>query len=557
MFSVIKETFKSYTYGDKLASLLGIAVFFLMIVKMIVFPYGVFGFGTSNVYTEGIVSSKGIQMINPLFVQYNDADRTISELVFSGLMKYDPEKKAIVDDMGQLSINEDKTKYSFKLRDGLKWSDGKPLTAEDVYFTYHDYVMSPAFPNEILKTNFAGVTVTKENEKTVSFTLQKPNTFFATNLTTGILPKHILKDVQPFDIIGNPFNLMPVGSGPYMVSESPQTFPDGRMQITLSKNMNYYGNPVSIENIRILVYPTMDKLMNDLNSVNGVPKVTGQYISEIKDLPRFDLIKYELPQYTAVFMNMESEVLKEQNVRLALQKAIDKKELISNFIDKLPVDTPLMELDQEDWVYQASKDQAQGALKDAGYSYAKDDEEKTGFRYNKKGDRLSLQFVARLYDKDSYLFDETQKVVTFLEKAWEEIGIEIKVELLPEEAFKERISSRKYDLLLVGQNLGYNLDTYSYWHSTQAGPLGQNFSNYKSFQVDSIIENIRTIFDEEKREAELEKLAKKIKEDIPAVFLYRPLNYYATDGKITGINMSGVVFPSDRYDSISEWEFRN
>jgi peptide/nickel transport system substrate-binding protein len=554
--------FKSYDFRDRVLSGLAIAIFLAMVVKMIFFPYGLFGFGESNIYTEGIVAKNGIQNINPLFVDYNEADMEVSRLVFSGLMKYDPEKRAVVDDIAVLSINEDKTEYTFTMRDGLKWHDGKALTAEDVYFTYHDLVMAETFQNEILKTNFAGIEIEMPDEKTIKFTLEKPNIFFVNNLTTGILPEHILGDVDPYDLLRHEFNKMPIGSGPYMVIEAVESFSDDRMQVTLTRNPYYYGNPSEIEFMRFIVYPTMDQLLEHIDAVNGVVKITGDYILDFQNNDRFELFSYQLPQYTAVFMNMESKILKDyKNVRLALQKAIDKEQLIEMFVDKIPVDTPLMELNQEEWVYQASVEQAQGALKDAGFNYAPDDKEHAGIRYNDDGVALELNLIARLYEEKTEKgeknpkYEETLKVVTFLQDAWEGIGFSIQVEFLPEEQFKERMMNRSYDLLLVGQSLGYNLDTYSYWHSTQASPMGLNLSNYKSFQVDSLIEDIRSVFNLEKRERELRELAETIAEDIPAVFLYRPVYYYASDGKVSGIFMEGVVFSSDRFHGISKWKF--
>lgn len=556
MFKKLIAVFRAYDYRDRLLSVFAVAVFLLMIVKMMVFPYGFFNFGQPNIYTEGLVSKTGIQNINPLFVDYNEADREVSRLVFSGLMKYDSSKRAIVDDMAALSINENKTEYTFVVREGLKWQDGEPLTAEDVYFTFHDVVMDPSFPNEILKTNFAGVEIEKIGKNTVKFTLEKPNIFFITNFTTGILPEHILGTVEPIDIVKNEFNKMPIGSGPYMMVDAVEAFPDGRMQVSLVKNPYYYGDPSEIEVLRFIAYPTMEKLIEEINAVNGVVRVTGNDVLAFKNNDRFELFSYELPQYTAVFMNMESQILKDnKDVRLAVQKAVDKSALIDQLVDKIAVDTPLMELNQDEWVYQASMEQAQGALKEAGFNYADEDTEKVGIRYNADGEALELKFVARLYDEGTPQYEETMKVVTFLQDSWEEVGFSIQVELLPAEMFKERVMSRSYDLLLVGQSLGYNLDTYSYWHSTQADPLGQNLSNYKSFAVNSLIEDIRSVFNQEKRERELMELAELIKNDIPAVFLYRPLYYYASDGKVLGISMDGVVFPSDRFDSISLWKF--
>jgi peptide/nickel transport system substrate-binding protein len=349
---------------------------------------------------------------------------------------------------------------------------------------------------------------------------------------------------------------MPVGSGPYMMAEAVEAFADGGMQVTLASNPYFYGAKSEIEVLRFLSFPSMDKLIEEISSLNGVVKITGNHILSFKNMDRFELIPYELPQYTAVFMNMESKMLKDnKNIRLALQKAIDKEALIAQFEDKIPVDTPLMELNQDEWVYQPSLEQAEGALKESGYNYADEDTEKAGIRYNDDGDALELSFIARLYDEGSDQYAETLKVVSFLQESWEGVGFSIKVELLPDEMFKERIMSRSYDLLFVGQSLGYNLDTYSYWHSTQADPLGQNLSNYKSFAVDSLIEDVRFVFNQEKREKLLMNLAEQIKEDIPAVFLYRPLYHYATDGKVAGISMDGVVFPSDRFAGISQWSF--
>ncbi|MFH1218504.1 MAG: hypothetical protein V1679_01535, partial [Candidatus Peregrinibacteria bacterium] len=107
-FKALVGIFRSYEFRDWLISGLAVSAVLLMFVKMIFFPYGLFNFGEPDIYTEGLVARNGIQNINPVFVDYNEADREVSSLVFSGLMKYDPVTKAVVDDMGQLSINESK-----------------------------------------------------------------------------------------------------------------------------------------------------------------------------------------------------------------------------------------------------------------------------------------------------------------------------------------------------------------------------------------------------------------------------------------------------------------
>lgn len=550
------SVFKAYDFRDKLVTGFAFAVILLMFVKMIIFPYGFFNFGAPNIYTEGMVSKSGVNNLNPLFVDYNEVDREISSLIFSGLMKYDPDKKTIVDDMASLTINEEKTEYTFTVRQGLKWQDGYDFTAEDVYFTFHDVVLNQSFPNEILKTNFSGVEITLVDKNKIKFVLKNPNVFFVNNLTVGILPKHLLGNVNPNDLLTNDFNKMPIGTGPYMIKEPIQRFNDGRFQVILTRSPYYYGDVSEIENLRFIVYETMEELIKEINAVNGVYKVTGNYIIDFRNNSRFKLLSYQLPQYMAVFMNMESSILKDNDkVRFALKKSVFKKELLDMFVDKIPVETPIMDLKQEDYAIIPNKEEAMTALKDAGYDYGVDDTEKVGIRYDKDDKALELNLIAPLYDEGTYQFEETNKIIGFLQEAWEGIGIDIKVEFLERDEFRNRLSNRGYDLAFVGQNLGYNLDTYSYWHSTQADPRGQNLSNYKSFGVDTLIEDIRSTFDLEKRASLVTDLAKQINDDNAAIFLYRPVYYYASDDKLTGISMDGVVYPSDRFARISQWKF--
>jgi peptide/nickel transport system substrate-binding protein len=168
---------------------------------------------------------------------------------------------------------------------------------------------------------------------------------------------------------------------------------------------------------------------------------------------------------------------------------------------------------------------------------------------------LELRLIARLYTQGSSQYDDVQKIVNYLNDVFEGMGVDLVVEFLFDDEFEERISRRDYDLLLIGQSMGYNLDTYAFWHSSQASPSGLNFSNYKSFAVDTLIGDIRSSFDSERRQIKLNELAKQISEDVPAIFLYRPVYFYAYDKKITGISMDSVVFSSDRYSNMLNWEF--
>ena len=552
LFRYLKKVFRNYSDADRGISFACLAIILLMVIKMIIFPYGLFNFGKVDIYTEGLVGKNGFQNLNPMLVDYNDLDREVCRLVFSGLMKYDTNTRAIIGDMANLTINEEKTEYTFVLKEGLKWQDGEDLTVEDVFFTFSEVVQDPTFPNEILKTNFDGVDIVVVNENTIRFTLEKPNVFFITNLTTGILPEHILEDVPVVDLLRHKFNKQPIGSGPYMVSEPVEKFKDGRMQVSLKVNKYYYGINPKLENFRFISYPTEQDLMASLHSVNGIVKVSGDSAEAIKATSEFVMFAYQLPQYMAVFMNLDSPKLEEHMVRLALLKAVDKSVLIERLKDKKALDTPLLELDTGEWVYEPHIGSANGAIFDAGYSYPTDDSE---FRAGSDGAVLDLILISRAFDEGTSQAKEMEIATNYLIEQWNSIGIKITHMSLPVSDLNERIMDRSYDLLFIGQTLGYNLDTYSYLHSTQVGANGLNLSNYKSFHVDSLIEDIRNTFDEVKRTEKLKQIADRLSKDIPAIYLYKPVYYYASNGKVNGVDMTGVSFPSDRFSNISEWQF--
>jgi len=567
--------------------------------KYLMDKIGIFGFGDNvmkeGIYTEGFQTN--LLRINPVYADLNEPDKDISRLVFTGLTKYDTATKKIVGDMADVVISEDKLTYTFTLKDGIMWHDGQPVTADDVYFTFKDIIQSPDFQNPILKANFDGVTVNKIDNKTISFVLTSPNSFFITNTTVGLLPFHVLQGISVSDLYSFQFNQNPVGTGPYKISTPLSTTNNGISQIVLQRFEQYYGSIPELEKIRFYGYPTRTELLANLNSLNAIAKLSDETIEAVSKDPRFSLYGYSLPQYNAIFFNMNNALLKSPKVRLAMQKAIFKDAFLEKLPNTIRIETPVLSLVQDEWRYVAGMDDAKKLLEDAGFNKFYKEETMTPasedippvanaqstdaaqpavteenaatttdsaaqpevpaieYRENAGGNKLELRLVARLYPEGSYKYNETKILIDYLQGNWTKAGIKINVELYDATILQEKIRARDYDLLLFGQSLGYNLDLYGYFHSTQSNENGLNLSNYKSFKVDTLIEAIRTTFDEEEKTKKFTDLAKAIQEDVPAIFLYRPVYYYASDNKVTGMQLEGMAFPSDRFCHIEEWSF--
>ncbi len=537
------RTIRSYTLGERLVSAI-LAVIFLVSTLALFSRDGV---SDKDAYVEGAVGR--IFVLNPL-LNVNELDRDVSQLLFSGLMRYDAEKGKMVEDLAKFTLNESQTIYTFTLKDNLYFHNGNPITADDVFFTFHDLIQSEEFSNSILKANFGGVSIIKKDTKTVQFELDHPNSFFTANMSVGILPKAVYGEIPVGEIFTHEINKRPVGSGPYEIRDEYVINSRGDGKLTLRRFETYHAGVPNIETIVYKTYTTVDRLLANIAEVDAVGKVSGEMIGELDDAS-MKLQPYQLPQYKAAFFNTSSGFLKERSVRLALLKSVNKDELLKLLPHKTKVDTPLMDLDQQQWVNRVSVEEAHGALFDAGYKY--NDPKKKGVRKNKKGTPLTVKLVYfQRADKDKSE-NEDEIMAQFLKKAWGEIGVGVEIVVHPAESRTEVVSTRAYDVLLTGESLGYDLDTYFFWHSSQAIESGSNLSNYRNFSADALIEDIRRYVDEGRKKKRLPQLAQIIQGDIPAIFLYRPTYFYATREKFAGYKLNRLAFPADRFYNIQLW----
>lgn len=166
-------------------------------------------------FTGGIIGQP--RLINPIFAPANDADRDLSELIFSGLLKYDSQGKLIPDLAENYQIADEGKIFEFNLKENLFWQKGRPISADDIVFTVKT-IQNPDYKSP-LRPSWLGVEAEKISEKKVRFTLKNSSAIFLENTTLKILPKHIWQDIDPNNFPLSVFNLKPVGSGPYKIKK--------------------------------------------------------------------------------------------------------------------------------------------------------------------------------------------------------------------------------------------------------------------------------------------------------------------------------------------------
>lgn len=545
---LIIKTLKSFSRKEKWALVVILPIFTLSLVYIVISNLFSFGSQKIDVYSEGLVGQ--IIHLNPIFTAFSEADADISSLIFSGLVKYNSKTGTFDEDLATHTLSEDHLTYTFTLKNNIYWQDGVELTADDLYYTFAEVIQSEDFKNSLLKANFEGVSIEKVDSRTITFTLNSPNSFFFTSLTVGILPKHILSEVPVAELDIDKFNQSPIGTGPYKIDGPYEVNSDDTMTVNLTAFDGYYGSKPSIQKIRFTVYPDMQALIANRVSWLGAARIREESLAEI-DLNNIVAYQYSLPQYTAVFLNTDAPNLTKNKTRLGISKAIDKDAILKAIGYKIAIDTPLLELDQKEWIHTFSLKEASGALFDGGWSLAED----ATYRTNEEGETLTLRLVRRDFSNTNQGQEEiASTVASIIVEQLAEVGVEVTVESYSSEELNSIIAQRDYDMLLYGQSLGYNLDTFAFFHSSQATENGYNLSNYMNPVADVNIEKIRATFDTSERNALLNDLATTIADDVPAIFLYTPSYYFTVDQHITGISFQKLLLPLDRFSNIAEWQ---
>ncbi len=193
-----------------------------------------------------------------------------------------------------------------------------------------------------------------------------------------------------------------------------------------------------------------------------------------------------------------------------------------------------------------------------GYLRLRRVDDPIGVRMNDAGKVLSLTLLTSP-SPASYA-----TVAENVQKQWSKLGVKVTI-VVPEtrSEFEDRLLRRDYDVLLFGQSLLDNLDSYPYWHSSGAQRVtgdkndlrldAYNLSQYRSFEADSLLENIRGTGDDKERAEALKKLKERLKKDVPAIFLYSPLYTFAHLEEILGIELGHLSLHSDRFLTLYRW----
>ena len=523
---------------------------FLLVITLIVsLGYGIYSLAdrySVPVPAEGGTLREGIigipRFLNPLLAS-SDADRDVTALVYTGLLRNNGKGELVPSLADRYDISEDGLVYTFYLKDNIAWSDGTPLTSDDILFTV-SLVKDPNY-RSVLRPNWEGIITEKQDDKTVRFRLAKPYAPFLENLTMGILPKHIWRDVLANEFSLSEKNLRPVGAGPYQVAEFEQN-PTGRIiSYTLEPNPHYVPNPPYIKTLQLLFFTSAAELesayqnkLTDTASIPGIASVSDENVP-VLSLP--------LPRIFGVFFNQNStKVLADDAIREALSYATDRERLLTSVLQNqgITASSPLPSQSAASVPFDMSTSSTM--LADAGWEDANGD----GIR-EKEIDKTVTPLSFTISTSDAPDLVATARL---LQDMWREAGADVQISVFEIGDFEQDIlRPRKYEAVLFGEVFGFDPDPFAFWHSSQRNDPGLNIALYTNPRADALLEQARTQTNRETRIGTYTEFETLVNEEHPAVFLYSPYYHYKTATNVYGYAITQIVNPSDRFGSVHEW----
>lgn len=514
--------------------------------------------GTGGMYVEAVVGEP--QFINPLYAPANDPDADLARLVYSGLMRRLPDGSLANDLATDIKASDDGKTYTVTLRTDARFTNGGPVQAKDVLFTF-GALRDPLYRSP-LSAAYQDVDVSQTDDKTVVFTLKDPNAYFPSLLTVGILPADLWGDVAPHNAPLAAYNLKPVGSGPYLFKQFEKDQKGNIHSYTLVRNPDYYGQAPRIDQLTFKFYADAESAVKavETHNVEGVAYVPPELEAEIGKTKAVNLLRPEIPRETVLFFNQDHQaLLKNKAIRQAIALAIDRQAVIdaavnghgtaiagpvlAEALNGLPA--PTMPVPD---VAAANK-----LLDDAGLTRPAGSEVRVQTTPSKKKGTastvLELSFTLTTVQAPEFL-QAAQTVATELAA----IGIKVQIAgVNPQDLVKTTLEPRNFDLLLTGLLYGDNPDPYPFWHSSQATMKGLNLADYAVKKTDDLLAKARTELDPAARAKDYADFQAQVLDDVPAVFLYRPTYTYAVGNKVKGVTLDWIHTPSDRLSGIADW----
>jgi microcin C transport system substrate-binding protein len=462
-------------------------------------------------------------------------NQTISGYILDSLMERDAETYEWMPALAEKSEQSaDGKTITFFLRKDVKFSDGKPVTAADVKFSF-DVVFDNKYNAAHKRPYYENIEKAEVIDPyTVRFTVKEK--YFGNYEVVagmGILPKHVYENADE----GKKKNKTIIGSGPYKL----ETYEQGQY-LTLVKNKDWYGAKLehnkgrwNFEHLRMRFIKDENIILERIKKgeIDLYDDILPDTYEKLAVGPEWGKIAFKVKtenlspkDYGYIGWNLRKELFQDKEVRLALAMLVNRPEMIKKFrYDlSLPATGP--------WYLQS--EYADPSVKPVAFDPKKASEilKKAGWKLSDQGvlektvngKKQEFRFTLNYGRKD------TEKYWVLYQNDLKKVGIDMKLQLLEWNALLKKIDDsvdpansidKGFDAITLRWGGGsVDMDPKQIWHSLSASKSGSNFISYKNPEVDKFIDEARQELDKKKRVKLLRNVYSKIAADYPYAFLF-------------------------------------
>jgi peptide/nickel transport system substrate-binding protein len=467
-----------------------------------------------------------------------------------------------------------KLKATWQIRPNAKWGDGTPITGHDVKFSWEvaksDFV---SVGERQTYTQIEKIVVDPKDPKKFTFFYDKARWAFYQLGTFYVLPKHLEEPVfkkhgkSPDGYSKN--SLYTVGpynpglySGPYRISEIKLG-----SHVVLVPNDHFYGKKPAIKKIIFKLIPNSATLESNLRSSNvDMTSTLGFSLDQAllferkvknENLP-FKVNYKDGITYEHIDLNLKNPILQDVRVRKAMVYGLNRKELTNALFEGKqkpaihnvsPIDPWYTDKSSDIVLYPYSLRKAKQLLDEAGWKEGKD-----GYRYNQKGEKLSLQLMTTAGNKIREL------VEVYLQNEWKKMGMEVTIKNEPPRVFfGDTVRKAQYPAMAMFAWVSSPENSpRSTFHSESIPSAknaysGQNSPGWKNPEVDKLLDNLEEEFDANKRKAIITKVLYHYTNEVPVIPLFYRSEISVTPNTLKGYELIGHQFGESYH--VENWFF--
>lgn len=440
-------------------------------------------------------------------------------------------------------FSPDRLQLTFKLRPGVVWSDGQPITADDVLFTF-EAQKTPEIEWQMAESKQRISRVEALDPLTVRYHFTEAYSTQLMDANEGvILPKHAWGKIPFKEWRANAsfFDQNLVTSGPFKVeSWQPQ------QRVVLVRNEKYFepGIP-KVDRVVIEVVPDEANQVALLRAgtVDAIENVPAQNVAELEKDPNIELPKHIPRTYFDIIWNVSRPLLAEKEVRQALTLAIDRQAIVDTLLfgyasvgaSPFPSSFWVRKQDLKPWPYDPQR--AKEMLAAAGFA----DQDGDGI-LERNGQKFEIELMA---PAENML---RRNVALLVQENLKKVGVSVKPRVMEFNAMIEPIQKHQFDGLVSGLAIATNLSLYQTFHTN--GKDAFNWGLYSNPEVDKLIEKIDAAVDPRTVKAEFDRVQEILHEDQPVTFTYESQRISGNRKRVKNLEPNALSF----FFNMRNWE---